>query len=101
MQSIPLQPVDAQTLTVMLDGKNYRISLTQKPKCLFADITVDGVSVAASVIARDCVQLVPVSYGGNLIFVDSQGSSDPTFAGIGSRFELIYLTAEEYVLFQQ
>ena len=83
----------------MLDGKNYRIALTQKRQGLFADITVDGVNVAASVIARDCVQLIPVSYGGNLIFVDSQGSLDPTFDGFGGRFELVYLTAAEYALF--
>jgi hypothetical protein len=35
---------------------------------------------------------------GNLLFVDTQGSSDPTYDGLGSRFSLVYLTAEEYAL---
>ena len=35
---------------------------------------------------------------GNLLFIDTQGNSDPSYDGLGSRFSLVYLTAEEYAL---
>jgi hypothetical protein len=33
-----------------------------------------------------------------LLFIDSQGSADPSYDGLGDRFALVYLTAEEYAL---
>lgn len=65
------------------------------------DLNVDGVDIVVGVIARDAVPLVCREYAGfagNLLFIDTQGSSDPSFDGLGSRFTLVYLTAAEYAL---
>jgi hypothetical protein len=32
------------------------------------------------------------------MFIDTQGLDDPTYAGFGTRFFLIYLTADEFAL---
>jgi len=98
MQSIPLQPVPAQLTKVVLDGQNCQILLSQKTQGLFVDLNVDGVNIVTGVIARDAVPLVSREYAGfsgNLIFIDTQGVSDPQSSGFGDRYDLVYLTSEE------
>lgn len=101
MQNIPLQPVPTQATKVVLGGQNVQLLIYQKPQGVFVDINADGVDIVVSIIARDAVPLMCRNYMGfigNLLFVDTQGSSDPTYDGLGSRFSLVYLTAEEYAL---
>lgn len=101
MQEIPLQPVPSQSTKVVLGGQNCQLLVYQKPQGLFVDINADGVDVVVGVIARDAVPLVCREYTGfvgNLLFIDTQGSADPSYDGLGSRFSLVYLTADEYAL---
>lgn len=101
MQAIPLQPVPSQSVKAVLGGQNCQILVYQKPQGVFVDVSVNGVDVAVGTIARDAVPLVCRGYSGfsgNLLFIDSQGSADPAYAGLGDRFSLVYLTAEEYAL---
>ena len=101
MQNIPLQPVPTQATKVVLGGQNVQLLIYQKPQGVFVDINADGADIVVGIIARDAVPLMCRNYMGfigNLLFVDTQGSSDPTYDGLGSRFSLVYLTAEEYAL---
>jgi hypothetical protein len=101
MQNIPLQPVPTQATKVVLGGQNVQLLIYQKPQGVFVDINADGVDIVAGIVARDAVPLMCRNYMGfigNLLFVDTQGNSDPTYDGLGSRFSLVYLTAEEYAL---
>lgn len=101
MQSIPIHQVPSQSTKVVLGNQNCLISLYQKPQGLFVDVNVDGIDVSTGTIARDAVPLISRDYAGfdgNLMFIDSQGNDDPFYSGIGSRFDLIYLAAEEYAL---
>ena len=101
MQAIPLQPVASQSVKVVLGGQNCQILVYQKPQGVFVDVAVNGADVAVATIARDAVPLVCREYAGfagNLLFIDSQGSSDPSYDGLGARFDLVYLTAKEYAL---
>lgn len=101
MQSVPLQPVPSQSTKVVLGGKNCQILVYQKPQGVFVDINADGSDIVTGVIARDAVPLVCRGYAGfagNLLFIDSQGSADPSYEGLGDRWALVYLTAEEYAL---
>lgn len=103
MQQIPLQPIPSQSTKVVLGGQNCQLLVYQKPQGVFVDINADGVDIVVGVIARDAVPLVCQDYMGfigNLLFIDTQGSSDPSYEGLGSRFNLVYLTAEEYALIQ-
>lgn len=101
MQTVPLQPVPSQSTKVVLGGQNCQILIYQKPQGCFVDINADGVDIVVGIIGRDAVPLVCREYTGfigNLIFIDTQGSDDPSYAGLGDRFSLVYLTAEEYAL---
>lgn len=103
MQAVPLQPIPSQITKIVLGGQNCQISIYQKTQGLFVDITADDVVIMSAVIARDIDPLISRTYTGfvgNLIFVDTQGSSDPDYTGLGSRFNLVYLTADEYALIQ-
>jgi len=103
MQTIPLQPVPAQVSKVVLGGQNCQINIYQKPQGVFVDITADDLEIIVGTIARDIAPLVSREYTGflgNFLFIDTQGNSDPSYAGFGSRFSLVYLTAEEYALIQ-
>ena len=104
MQTIPLQPVPSQTVKVVLANQNCQITLRHQTQGLFADVVADGVTLTSTTIARDAVPIMPrdyLAFAGNLVFVDTQGADDPTYTGLGSRFQLVYLTAEEYALVQQ
>ena len=101
MQSVPLQPVPSQSTKVVLGGQNCQILVYQKPQGVFVDINADGVDISVGTIARDAVPLISREYAGfagNLIFIDTQGSDDPSYEGLGDRWTLVYLTAEEYAL---
>lgn len=105
MQTVPLQPVPSQSTKVVLGGQNCQILVYQKPQGVFVDINADGVDISVDIsvgtIARDAVPLISREYAGfsgNLLFIDSQGSADPSYEGLGDRFALVYLTAEEYAL---
>jgi homospermidine synthase len=101
MQSVPLQPVPSQSTKVVLGGQNCQILVYQKPQGVFVDINADGVDISVGTIARDAVPLISREYTGfigNLIFIDTQGSDDPSYSGLGDRFAMVYLTAEEYAL---
>lgn len=101
MQTIPIQPVPSQSTKVILGGQNCQVLIYQKPQGLFVDINSDGVDIVAGIIARDAVPLVCreyVGFIGNLLFVDTQGADDPNYIGLGSRWTLAYLTAEENAL---
>lgn len=101
MQEIPIQPVPSQITKVVLGGKNCQILVYQKPQGVFVDINADGSDIVTGVIARDAVPLVCrdyVGFPGNILFIDTQGSADPSYEGLGDRWTLVYLTAEEYAL---
>jgi len=101
MQTVPLQPVPSQSTKVVLGGQNCQILIYQKPQGCFVDINADGVDIVVGIIGRDAVPLVCREYTGfigNLLFIDTQGSDDPSYDGLGSRWSLVYLTAEENAL---
>ncbi len=103
MQTVPLQPVPSQVSKVVLGGQNCQISVYQKSQGLFVDVVVDGVDIAIATIARDIDPIISRTYTGfigNLLFIDTQGNVEPSYAGLGARWVLIYLTAEEYALVQ-
>jgi hypothetical protein len=102
-QQISTQPVPSQILSVVLEGQNCQIAIYQKDQGLFVDLNANGVDISTAVIAHDVVPLVPTGYlgfSGNLLFTDTQGGSDPTYDGLGSRYQLVYLTPAEVALAQ-
>ena len=98
MQQIALQPVPSQQVQIVLDGQTCAISVYVKTECMFLDLAINGVQIAYAVQCKNLVSLVPTAYlgfSGWMIFLDTQGSSDPIYTGLGSRFVLLYLDAAD------
>lgn len=94
MQIIPLQPVPSQTFTITLNNQLCQINVYQKNTGLFLDLFVGGVLIIGGVICLNLVRIVRNTYLGfigDLAFIDNQGSSDPFYTGLGTRYSLAYL----------
>jgi hypothetical protein len=98
MQIVPIQPVAQQTLAVVLAEQNCQIVISQRSTGLFLDLYSNGSLVIAGVICENLNRIVRSSYlgfTGDLAFVDTQGTSDPVYTGLGSRYLLAYIEASE------
>ena len=98
MVEIPLQPIPAQEVQVILGGQNCTFSVYWRFGKLYADLLVDSEPVFTGAICQN-LQWVNQSsspvFSGGLIFVDSLGEESPRWDGLGSRWSLLYLDAEE------
>jgi hypothetical protein len=99
MMNIPLRPVANQTLAVTLARQAAQIALRQNGAHLYFDLTNNGTTIVRTRICRDRQRLLlDIAYRGfigDFIFVDTQGTSDPQFSGLGDRYLLVYLAAGE------
>lgn len=97
MLRIPLQPVTNQTLAVTLARQSAQITLRQMGGVVYFSLTAGGVSIVRTRACRDRQRILLDAryqpFVGDFAFVDVQGRSDPTFAGLGSRFLLFYIEA--------
>lgn len=92
--TIPLSAVPSQKMSVTLGGQNAGISVYMLGAYLFFDLTLDDAPIVTGVLCHDRVRLVQeAAYGfiGDLAFIDTQGTSDPTYDGLGSRYLLAYI----------
>lgn len=100
MQLIPIKAVPNQTVTVGLGGQACQINIRQTLYGLVVDLYVSNVLVLAGALALDRNRIVRDGYlgfSGDLTFIDTQGTSDPTSTGLGARFRLAYLLPNELV----
>lgn len=102
MLTIPLKPLPSQNVAVTLTDQFVQLSVYQKFYGLFLDLRVSNVLIVAGVQCENLNRIVRDAYFGFLgdfVFTDLQGSSDPIFTGLGSRFVLIYLTPDDLAAF--
>jgi hypothetical protein len=98
MQMIPLQAVPNQTVVVQLDGQNTQINVRQVFTGLFTDISVDNTPLLLGVRGMNLRLMFMNSYlgfVGDLTWFDNQGTSDPFYQGLASRFSLVYMLPSE------
>lgn len=94
MQVIPLTAVPSQTLTVVLSNQTCQITVYQRAQGLFCDLSVNNSPIILSVLCENLnriVRSVYLGFIGDLCFLDNEGSNDPDYTGLGSRFSLMYL----------
>lgn len=99
MQLVPLQSIPNQIVKVVLSGQNVQIFVYAKSQGVFCDVNSNGVDIVTGVLCLDGVPIVCAQYNGflgNLFFVDSQGSCDPAYSGLGDRYQLLFMTDAEY-----
>ena len=93
IQIIPTASVASQNFTVQLNNQNCTINLYQKNTGLYFDLAIDNNFIIQSMLCLNLVGLVREKYlgfVGQLAFVDTQGLSDPTYDGLGTRYQLVY-----------
>jgi len=99
MIRIPLDPVPSQTFAITLGGQACEIAVRQNGANIFVDLTVNGVPIFLTRVARNKQRLaIDVQYRpfvGDLLFVDTQGDTQPEYTGLGSRYVLYYLEAAD------
>lgn len=98
MIQVPLSPVPLQTVQVVLGGQSCVVKVSQLEYGMFADLSVNDGLIVAGVICQNLNRIVRslyLGFSGDLVFWDAQGSEDPVYTGLGSRFFLLYLAADE------
>jgi hypothetical protein len=101
MNIVPLQPIASQTLQVQLNGQACTVDVFQYPFGLFLTLTVGTTLIIASQICQNLNRLVREAYlgfSGDFVFIDTQGTSDPVYTGLGSRWQLVYLAPADLAL---
>lgn len=94
MQIVNIAPQPNQTFTVTLNQQYCTINLQQKNTGMFIDLYVDNSPILTGQICRDRVKIVREAYLGfigDLAFMDTEGTNDPYYTGLGTRYILMYL----------
>ena len=92
-QAIPLRSVAAQEFNVVLGQQACALKLYQKSAGLFIDVYLSGEPLIVGVLCRDRSRIVRSKYlglAGDMYFVDTEGEADPYYAGLGSRWVLMF-----------
>jgi hypothetical protein len=94
MLTVPLQAVPSQTLAISLGDQPCKIDVVTRGDGLYVNLYVNDALVIGGVAARNRVRVVIDAYLGfigDLSWLDTQGDEDPTYDGLGSRWQLVYL----------
>jgi hypothetical protein len=100
---IPMQAIPAQNiLTTLDDGQSVMLKVYTRRYGMFIDITINGVLEIGAVICENLNRIIrnqylndAVGFAGDFVFYDTQGNTSPVYTGLGTRYQLIYLTAAE------
>ena len=98
MQTIPLNTVPSQTLNITLAGQAVKINVYTLATGLYMDVLLAGTLICSGVICLNYNKIIRAPYTGfigDFMFYDTQGLNDPTYDGLGSRYQLIYLEASD------
>jgi len=90
---VPLLPTPSQELAIPLGGQACQLRVYAKAFGVYVDVFVNDALVIGGVVSRNLTRVVRSRYlgfVGDLYFVDTAGEDDPTVAGLGSRFVLVY-----------
>ncbi len=97
-QVVPLRPLPSQTLQAQLGGQACTINVYQQAFGLYVDVLIGTQPIVQGIIGLNGTLIVRSAYFGfvgDLIFMDTQGITDPVYTGLGTRYQLLYLTAAD------
>lgn len=90
---IPVTSTPSQSLNVIINGTVFRLDIYQRSTGLYMNVWVNGVVVVSGAICQNLNPVVHADYlslGGDFVWVDMQGSQDPVYSGLGSRYVLTF-----------
>jgi hypothetical protein len=91
---IPTITLPSQTLQAQVNGQGCNINVYQSAYGLFLDLYAAGALIVGGVLCKNRTLIVRNAYlgfVGDIAFIDQQGSNDPNYTGLGSRYLLFYL----------
>lgn len=99
---VPVQATASQTLAVQLSNQLCQINLRTRGVVgefgLFMDLFSFGEPIVQGVKCLDRNRIVRDLYfgfQGDFAFYDTQGNDAPFYAGLGSRFQMVYILPSE------
>ncbi len=98
MLLVPTPSVPNQTLQALLGNQSCTLNVYQFAYGLFMDVLVSNQLIIGGVICQNLNKIVRdfyLGFIGDFVWFDTQGTSDPVYTGIGSRYQLIYLEAAD------
>lgn len=102
MMTVPLLAVPSQKVKTVLDNQIIELAIYQVRYGMFMDVNVNGVLEIGGVVCQNRNRIIRsaylnanVGFSGDFVFFDTAGDSDPTYDGLGTRFQLFYVTQAE------
>lgn len=100
MMTVSIKKLKSSKPIFDLGGQACEIRLIQRTSALYMDLTVDGNPIMQGVPCYYGNRMVRYSYlgfKGDLVFLDTNGQSDPAWDGLGERYQLFYLEESDLV----
>lgn len=94
MLIVPLTAVASQKVTISLANQTCQLFVYQKSTGLFMDVEVSNSLIIGGVLCEDRNRIVRdlyLGFIGDFSFIDTQGTQDPDYTGLGERYVLAYL----------
>jgi hypothetical protein len=101
MQVVPILDTPSQVLNVTLNGQYTTINLQTRQMGMYMDLYVNNALIIGGVICQNLNPIVRDTYLGfigDLLFLDQQGTSDPSSPGLGTRYVLLYAAPTDIAL---
>ena len=98
MLYIPVQPIPNQTLQIGLGGQTTTLNVYQQAYGLYMDVLIGTNPIVQGIICLNydlIIRNTYFGYIGDFFFYDTQGTSDPVYTGLSSRWFLVYLEAAD------
>jgi hypothetical protein len=98
MRTIPLSPIPAQTLRVILGGQDCDLAVYWRQERLYLDLAVGAAVVCRGAICQNGANILQGPsrfFRGSLHFFDTEGRRPPHFEGLNERFFLVYADEDE------
>ena len=98
MLIVPLQSVPNQTLDTTLGTQLCQLDVYQTGFGLFMNVYVSDVLILAGVLCENLnlvVRSLYLGFSGDFVFFDTQGTDDPFYTGLGTRFLLAWLAPSD------
>jgi hypothetical protein len=90
---IPLTDVATQQVSVTVANQQCQINIYTRDAALYCDLYVAHTPIITGVRCLNLTKIVRDTYlgfTGDIYFYDTQGVSDPSYPGLGSRYQLVY-----------
>lgn len=95
MQTVSVQAIPNQTMQAQLGAQAVTLNIYQFAYGLFMDVLLAGNKIATCVPCLNLNLIVRYGYlgfSGDFVWFDTQGTEDPVYTGLGSRWLLLYLS---------